>query len=122
MSQFGVAIEGGAIKTLPTIAKPVRADSNLIFILSPGVYVVLPYYTTNPQPCQLFIKDKNKTKWGVDIKSYNSTNISYSLGINIPGEQQSSSKHMQGEQVHLSQAQQIPIWGISVISIFPPMI
>ena len=68
---------------------------------------------------------------GVDIKVqeilqfqriYNSTNISYSLGINIPGEQQSSSKHMQGEQVHLSHAQHIPIWGISVISIFPPMV
>ena len=56
---------------------------------------------------------------GVDInlqfqRIYNSTNILY------PGSQQSSSKHIQGEQVHLSQAQQIPIWGISVISIFPP--
>ena len=74
MSQSGVAIVGGAIKTLPTIAKPVREDSNLTFIISPGVYIVLSHYTTKPQPCQLVIKDKNKTKWGVDIKFYNSTN------------------------------------------------
>ena len=65
MSQSGMAAAEGAIKMLPRRANPVVADSNLILIFSPGVDVrVFPYYTKNPPPCQVIIKDKQTDRNG----------------------------------------------------------
>ena len=122
------ALLGGATTTLPTIAKPVREDSNLNFIISPMCTYVFPYYTTKPPHCQSLIKDKQKTRMGGKVKNYNSANKPYYFVINIPGSQQSSSTHIQGEQVQFVHEQQIPIWGnsketlFSTIFIFPPMV
>ena len=81
---------------------------------------VFPYYTTKPPHCQSLIKDKQKTNMGGKVKNYNSINKPYSFGTNIPGSQQLSSIHIQGEQVQFVHEQQIPIWGNSII--FPPVV